>query len=797
MKTLDLKEITWGREYGCSDRIARLRKRIVEARPKLSSQRAMIVTRAYQDYEAEPIIIKRARCFERLLNEMDLLMMPDELILGHMTEFHRSAPVFPEMRIDWLIDELDTLPTRPQDQYDVSDQVKADLLSIQPYWKGKTLLELGLKRIPEPAREQLFFQHPTIVSGAIASGIGHICQNIEKVLKIGFKGIYESARQCLDALDLAAPGAVPRYYFYQAEMIVCNAVRVWGNRYAEKALTEASAETNEARKAELLALSDICSHVPWEPAETFWEALQSVWAVQLLTQLETDGVSISPGRLDQILFPYYQSSGSNGIDIDKQELLEAFWLKFSEIVQIKDQSTAAIVASYPMGQHVLIGGVNEHGDDVTNPLSYRMLDAQLHLRMPQPNFGARLHSASPTEFVDAVARTIRDANTMPQIDNDEVYIPALMERGFTLSEARNYSLEGCNEPGLPGKLYGRGFGGFLNQTKCLELALNDGKCMLTNEQIGPHTGIPDDDWTYKDVEDAYQRQISNMVHLNAIIQNATDVIHREIMPVPFLSSTMDVMEAGMDITQGSCKYNFVGPLVVGIGTTGNSLSAIKDVVFDRRAATLSDVRDALLNNYATRETIRYELLDSPKWCNDIDSVDRVTVRAFDIVAEEMRKCTNERGGPFIISCLPMSSIISLGRNVAATPDGRLSQDILSDSIGAQQGTDVSGPTAAIQSVCKINHAEMANGLIFNMRLNPSSVAGDRLSVFTGLIRTFIRLKGMQIQFNIVDSSVLRAAQKDPEKYRGLTVRVAGYSAFFIDLAKEVQDEIIRRTEHAL
>lgn len=792
------KETTWDCEYGCSERIRRLRKRIVEARPQLSSQRAMIVTQAYRDYEDEPIIIKRAKCFERLLHEMDLLVLPDELIIGHMTEYHRSAPVFPEMRLDWLIDELDTLSTRPQDQFDVSDKVKSDLRSIQPFWKRKTLLELGLKRIPDKAREQLFFRHPTIISlGAISSGIGHICQNYAKILKIGFRGVYENARHCLETLDLSNPGAVQKYYFYQAEMIVCDAVRVWGQRYSEKILNMIDVEVDAQRRSELIALSDICNRIPWEPAETFWEALQSVWSVQLLTQLETDGVSISPGRLDQVLYPYFINKKGNGVCIPKQELLEAFWLKFSEILQIKDQSTASIVASYPMGQHVLVGGVNEHGDDVTNELSYCMLDAQLHLRMPQPNFGARMSSTSPAKYVNAVARTIRDANTMPQIDNDDVYIPALMERGFTLAEARNYSLEGCNEPGLPGKLYGRGFGGFLNQTKCLELALNDGMCMLTNEQIGPHTGIPTDDWTYADVENAYRVQIENMVHLNAIIQNATDVIHREFMPVPFLSSTMDVMETGMDITQGSCKYNFVGPLVVGIGTTGNALAAIKEEVFNKKKFTLSAVRAALLDNFSGHETIRQELLSSPKWCNDIDSVDSVTVRAFDIIAEEMRRCKNERGGPFIISCLPMSSIISLGYNVAATPDGRLAHDLLSDSIGAQQGTDTSGATASIQSVCKINHAEMANGLIYNMRLSPASIAGERLSVFTGLIRTFIRLKGMQIQFNIIDSSILRAAQKEPGKYRGLTVRVAGYSAFFIDLSKDVQDEIIQRIEHSL
>lgn len=797
MKTLDEKEVTLEREYGCTDRIGRMRNRIASVTPYVSSQRALIVTQAYQEFESEPICIKRAKTLKRILENLHVWIADDELIVGQMAEHLRSAQVFPEMGIFWLEEEMDEFETRAQDKFIVPDSVKKDLKGIFEYWHGKTLYDHMLKRAPEEALRLNYMPH-SVLNGRyhLYNGLGHIAQDFAKVLRIGFSGIKKEAQDVLNNMDLAQPGANKKRLFLESVMISCDAAVLFANRYADEALRMADQEKDPKRKKELLCISEICRKVPEHPAETFWEALQAIWFVQLITQIETEGVSISPGRLDQYVYPYYLYSRDNGMDGNLQEVLEAFWLKFTEMVKLYDKHTAATNASFPMGQNMVAGGVNKYGQDVTNELSYMMLDAQLHLRMPQPNFGVRVHSATPSKFLRAVAQTIRDANTMPQLDNDEVYIPSLMERGVPLEMAREYSIEGCNEPGLPGKLHGRGFGGFINQTKCLELALNDGKCMITGQQMGPQTGEMTETTSFEDIMEAYTKQVQYFVHQNAILQNVADAGHAELMPVPFLSSTMDVIQTAKDITDGGCEFNFTGPNVVGIGTTGNSLAAIKQVVYEKQTVTLPELLKAMKENFKGYEELRKELLAVPKWCNDEDYVDKLTSDALNVVADALRTIKNERGGPYLLSCIPMSSVLPMGKDVGATADGRLAYTSLSDSVGSQPGTDLEGPTAAIKSVGKLNNIEMGNGLIFNMRIDPYAIQNERIAAFEGLIRTFVRMKCMQIQFNIVSSKVLRKAQDQPDKYRGLAVRVTGYSAFFVDLSHEVQEEIIKRNEHA-
>jgi formate C-acetyltransferase len=798
MLSLDEKVLDLEREYGCTERIEHLRYAITHANPYICSQRALIVTKAYQDFDSEPICMKRAKTFYRIMEGIDVYILPDELIVGHMAEHQRSGPIFPEYELQSIVDELDEFETREYDKFLIEEQTKQDLRGIADYWKGKTLFDRSLPLFTPDVMKHTKATHPLFsFFCGVNSGMGHICPYYEKILKVGYKGIKGEIASILADLDLAEPGAMRKYNFLKAVDVTCDGIILFARRYAAEAEHMAFQESSFERKAELLNISRICNKVPEYPAETFYEVLQSIWFMQLALQLESNGVSISPGRVDDYVYPYYRYSKNNALDGNLQEVLEAFWLKFTEILKVENKATAWMISAQPMGQNIVVGGVDAHGRDNTNELSYMLLDAQLHLRVPQPNFGARVHSASPPEYLYAVARTIRDANSMPQIDNDEVYIPSLLARGFTLEEARGYALEGCNEPGLPGYLHGRGNGGFFNQVKCLELALNDGACMLTGEQLGPHTGVLGDDATYEDVTRAYERQVAYFVRMICVTQNTVDICHALYAPVPFLSSMMEVLDEGRDVLDAGCKYNFTGPFIIGPGTTGNSLSALKDVVFDRKKYPLTQVLQAMKNNYEGYENIRKDMLASPKWCNDDIYVDEITSYAFDIFASEMRKYKNERGGPYIVSCLPMSTIVQYGYDVAATADGRIHKEPLSDSIGAQSGTDVSGATAMINSVCRLNHTEMSGGLIFNMRLNPRAVEGDRLNDFVGLIRTFIRKKGMQIQFNIISSEVLRKAQVDPEKYRGLTVRVAGYSAFFVDLPKEIQDEIIARNEHVI
>jgi formate C-acetyltransferase len=765
-------------------------------------ERAILATEAYRETENEPILIRRAKVIDKIFRNMKVYILPDEVIVGHQAERQRSAPLFPEFAVQWIVDEIDQFSTRPYDRFTFAEEDKKIFLEkVVPYWKGKTLSEYVDTHFTEEIKLQRFDGGVFNIGTHEENGLGHVMPDFSKVIDKGLNAIKKQAEQLLSDLQLWEADAQRKREFYEAVIISCDAVIAFANRYADEAERMAGMEEDPVRKAELLEISNTCRIVPEYPAQNLQQALQSLWFMQLLLQVMDNGVSISPGRIDQWLYCYYESEV---LERDKtkaecQGLLEAFWIKFCEPAKLYRASDAEIHSGFPMGQNVCVGGVTKDGIDGTNDLSYRFLECQKHIKFSQPNFSVRMHMGTPYEFITKVCEIISGGGGLPQIMNDEVYIPALLNIGVSLRDARDYAPEGCVE-GTPQKCWGRGNGGFTNLPKMLELALNDGVCRISGKQVGPKTGDPRSFKTFEQLLDAFEKQVQHTARLSVTWNNILDHIHAERMPIPLMSIMIDdCMERGKDVTSGGAHYNWTGPVLTGPAVLGNMLYAVKKTVFDDKKYTMDELITALDNDFKDKEAMRQYLIHRvDKYGNDIDDADFMLRYATGVWVEALTHYKTYRGGPFISSYAPVSGYVPLGHVTGATPDGRHAGDPLSDGVSPSMGTDTKGPTAAFKSVVKLDHYLYPNGLLYNLKINPTTVrTPEGMKKFAQLVKSYIDMKGMQIQINIVDSETLRAAQKDPESYRSLVVRVAGYSAFFTELSEEVQNTIIARTEHSL
>ncbi len=582
---------------------------------------------------------------------------------------------------------------------------------------------------------------------------------------------------------------------------MCDSVVAFSHRYAAKANQMAKIESNPERKAELAKIAENCLRVPEKPASTFYEALQSFWFLQLLPQIYDNGVSISPGRFDQYMYPYYSADITAGrlSKIQAQELIEALWVKFTEPIKIYRAADAAFHAGYPMGQNLCVGGIGPDGMDAANDLSYRCLEAHSHMLLMQPNFTARLHLTTPHEFLMKVCEAIKLGNGMPQITNDEVVIPALTGIGISLGEARDYVPIGCVETAPP-NVWGRLNGGYLNLAKIVELAMSNGVCRISGQQVGPKTGNPREFKGFEEIVTAFRKQIEYAIEKLVTWDNLIDRAHAEYMPTPFTSVMVgDCILNGRDVTEGGARYNYTAPYGVGIANAANSIFAVKKLVFDDKLLSMDELVEALEKDYDGREDLRQILINKvPKYGNDIHEVDLMAKLVADLFFDSMKGYETYRGGPFVGSFIPVASYVALGMSTGATPDGRKAGEPLADGISPTAGTDHSGPTAVFKSVCIIDHRRIPNGVIFNQKISPAVFStADGMQKFAELIKTYVNLGGCHVQFNIVSADVLKDAQKKPEEHRGLVVRVAGYSAFFNEIHRDVQDSIIARTEQLL
>jgi formate C-acetyltransferase len=776
-------------------RAERLKKSLLAIQREMCVERAVLVTEAYRAHEADPVVVRRAKALAKVLREMTLLIAEDELIVGHFSEKRRSPSVFPEYGLHWVEYELDCFETRPHNRLRVPAEVKRALREIYPYWRGRTVCDrIRAVRTPELRRavDRGLFANPHEWTG-----LGHVALDFPRVLRDGMEGIRDEVAARLSALDGADPFSVQQRGFLEALLLLCEATVDFAHRYAALARAMAREARDPARGEELRRIAAACERVPARPARTFWEALQSFWFIQLIPQIEANGFSITPGRFDQYMYPYYRADMEAGrlSQDEAQELLECLWIKFSELARVDDRGMAEISAGYASGQNLCIGGKTGSGGDATNALSFMCLAANEHLQLPQPNFTLRLHRGTPQELLDAAVRVIARGNGMPQVLDDEIIIPALLNQGIPLREARDYIPVGCDEITVLG-MWGRCNGGYVNLAKALELALNDGRCRLSGEPIGPPTGSAEGFSTFPDLLEAVLRQVDHAVSCMIAEANATDLVHAELAPLPFVSLLVPgCIQNGRDVTLGGARYNFTGPVGVGSATVGDSLAAIRKFVFEEKRLSLPELNAMLDADFAGHEAWRQRLIHkAPKFGNDDDSVDELVVAVTNRFFDRVDTGRNPRGGGMMPALYSVTAHVGAGKQVGATPDGRKAGVPVSDGLSPVFGRDVKGPTAALRSVTKVDLVRAPNGVIVNQRLAPGLLATEagRLKM-SQLLRGFVEAGGFHWQFNVVSTETLLEAQAHPERFCDLVVRVAGYSAFFVDLSRAAQDAIIQRS----
>lgn len=827
-----------------SDRIPKLVENLYAKMPEIESARAILITESYRQTENEPMVIRRAKAFAHILENIPIVIRDLELIVGSTTIAPRGCQTYPEFSYEWLEAEFDTVETRSADPFYISEKTKQELKEANAYWKGKTTSELATSYM-EP-ETLLAMEHNIFTPGNyFYNGVGHVTVKYGEVLAIGFSGIKAKAQTELDKLCLADGDYQKKSRFLEAVMISCDAAIEYARRYARLALKEAEECTDPVRKRELLQIAQNCANVPEKGATGFYEACQSFWFVQQLLQIESSGHSISPGRFDQYMYPYYQKDMESGKITREfaQELMDCIWVKLNDLNKCRDAASAEGFAGYSLFQNLIAGGQNEEGIDVTNDLSFMSIQASMHVFLPQPSLSVRVWNGTPHEFLIRAAELTRTGIGLPAYYNDEVIIPSLMSRGLTLQDARDYNIIGCVEPQKSGKTEGWHDAAFFNMCRPLELVFSNG--MDKGVRIGPATGNVEDMTTFEQFYDAYKKQMDYAIQLLVNADNAIDMAHAERCPLPFLSSMVDdCMKVGKTVQEGGAVYNFTGPQGFGVANMADSLYSVKTLVYDEKKITMGELKEALATNYgkglgaedvaamtakianelkeagktigekevaailntvvaaseapevkANGERILKLIEEVPKFGNDIPEVDAFARDVAYTYTEPLQNYKNPRGGSFQAGLYPVSANVPLGAQTGATPDGRLAYQPVADGVSPSAGKDVNGPTAAANSVSRLDHYIASNGTLFNQKFHPSALSGrNGLENFVGLIRSYFDQKGSHMQFNVVSRETLLDAQKHPEQYKHLVVRVAGYSALFTTLSKSLQDDIIRRTE---
>lgn len=827
-----------------SPRITRLVDHLYEKMPVIESARARLITESYMETEGEPIITRRAKAFAHILRNIPIIIRDEELIVGSTTIAPRGCQTYPEYSFQWLEDELDTVETRSADPFYIAEETKEELRRVHKYWKGKTTSELATSYMAPEAIAAI--DHNIFTPGNyFYNGVGHVTVKYEEVLAIGYEGIIAKAQAELDSCKVGDENYAKKSHFLNAVILSCQAVIEYAQRYAELALEMADRCRDQARKQELLVIARNCSRVPAKGATGFYEACQSFWFVQQLIQLESSGHSISPGRFDQYMYPYYKKDMEQG-NISReyaQELMDCIWVKLNDLNKCRDAASAEGFAGYSLFQNLIAGGQDKDGNDVTNDLSFMSIQASMHVHLPQPSLSVRVWNGTPHEFLIKAAELTRTGIGLPAYYNDEVIIPALQNRGLSLADAREYNIIGCVEPQKAGKTDGWHDAAFFNMCRPLELVFSNG--IDKGVQVGVRTGDVTKMATFDEFYDAYKKQMEYFISLLVNADNAIDVAHGERCPLPFLSCMVDdCMKAGKSVQEGGAVYNFTGPQGFGIANMADALFAVRKLVYEEKKFTMAELKEALAWNYgkgldeqsaadiaetvlgemkkagqtvdaqaaaamisslvgmkpepakaARFEEIHNLIEEVPKFGNDIPEVDYFARDVAYTYTKPLQNYKNPRGGMYQAGLYPVSANVPLGGQTGATPDGRYAHTPVADGVSPSAGKDVKGPTAAATSVSRLDHFIVSNGTLFNQKFHPSALSGrEGLEKFVALIRSYFDQKGMHMQFNVVDRETLLDAQKHPEKYKHLVVRVAGYSALFTTLSRSLQDDIIRRTE---
>ncbi len=792
-------------------RMHNFREELLNAKPMVCVERAKFTTESYKEYADKPMVLRRALCLENILKNMTIFIEDDTVIAGNQASSNRSAPIFPEYAMDWVIDELDEFEKRDGDIFYITEDAKKVLKGIAPFWEHKTLKDRGISGMP--AESRIFYDLGIIkAEGNITSGDAHIAVNYNKVLKFGLVNYKERTERKLKELDLTDYRNLNKSYFYRAILIVIDAVAAFAKRYADLALEMSKTENNDTRKTELLEMSRILNKVPYYPADTFHEAMQSLWMIHLVLQIESNGHSLSYGRMDQYLNPYYENDLKNKIitEYSATELLTNLWLKTFAINKIRSWSHTRFSAGSPLYQNVTVGGQTSDKKDAVNPLSYLILKSVAQTKLPQPNLTVRYHKGLSDEFMKECIEVVRLGFGMPAFNSDEVIIPSFIEKGVAEEDAYNYSAIGCVEVAVPGKWGYRCTGmSFLNFPKSLLIALNNGIDPESGTRLCEGIGHFKNMTSFDEVMKAWNKIIREFTRHSVIIDSCADMAIEEVTADVLCSAlTDDCIERGLNLKEGGAVYDFISDLQVGIANLGDSLAAIKKCVFEDKSFTPAQLWDALSNNYEGEEGRRIQEIlinNAPKYGNDDDYVDLLLRDAYEIYIDEIKKYKNTRygrgpiGGGYYAGTSSISANVPQGAGTLATPDGRKAGEPLAEGCSPSHAMDKNGPTAVFKSVSKLPTHDITGGVLLNQKVTPQMLSKeeDRMKLIL-LIRAFFnRLEGFHVQYNVVSRDTLIDAQKNPEKHRDLIVRVAGYSAFFNVLSKQTQDDIIERTEQIL
>jgi formate C-acetyltransferase len=765
----------------------------------VDTERVEIVTESFFRHIGNPPVKQRALVLKDILEKMTIKIYDKEMFVGNQGRGKRGVPLFPEYGYKWILEQMDDFETRIGDKFKTTEEQKTILRNCLAKWVGYSMDDRTEAITPDPLREVLRFGVVKNENYKM-SAPGHMSPDHERLIRRGLSSIISECREKLSELqqnELKYEG-IEKTAFYEACIITCEAIIAFSERYADLAEHMAQAEKNTDRKADLLKIAAVCRNIPRNPAKTYHEALQFMWFTQLIMQIEGNGLAICMGRPDQTLLPYYEASLKDGMSREEALLLtEFFYLKCNEIDKVYSNDATRFMQGPSHGQCITLGGVDADGNDCTNDLSLLLLEADYEVRMVQPDIAVRITKNSPEAFLNEIGVCIKAGINKVKVFGDEVVVDSL--KPLAPDEAANYSILGCSEPVICGRTNSWGNCGQINLTKCLELALNDGKCMLTGKQMGLHTGDLRNAVSFEDLKDAFEKQVNYFINHLAEYDSILEYCHKNYYPLPFYSIvTQDCIKAGVEFNAGGARYNTSSPLGVGAITAGDSLLAIKTLVFDEKKTTMPQVIEALEADFVGQEPLRQMLLNrAPKFGNDSDAADEMSNYVLHVYVDALGKHKNNRGGAFIGGLYYVTSYIPFGKTTAASADGRKSTMPLNDGgISPSHGMDKKGPTAIAKSVSKLDNADVMHGCVLNQRFHPSVFNGENsFQNFTSYLRGFARLDCFECQYNVVTTETLRKAQKNPESYRGLVVRVAGYSAYFTDLEPEIQEDIISRTEH--
>ncbi len=783
-----------------NERLQRMKTRYFDTRPNLTPERLRLATEAYQKYAGEAVPIFRAKVLAYVLDNMTILINDDELIVGTPTSTYRGANLFPEYTsTKWLSEEMDDFPTRATDPIDVTPEDREEILGYLKYWEGKSMEDIASEVLPDYIENAR--QKDIITIGCRNGCSGETMPNHKKLLTLGLGGYIKECEENIAKTMGGNREKQEQIDFWNAVIIICQAVIRFAARYSNRAEELAVIEKNPKRKEELLIIAKNCRNVPENPPESFQEALQLVWFIQVVFHIEAPTTACGFGRFDQYMYPYFKADREKGKLNDETalELLECFYLKTCEVIEVRDKWYSKSFAGYPMWEILMVGGQTIEGKDASNELSYLCLDAGADLQTSQPVLAVRLFEGTPPELLRKGAKMVQQGMANPGFFNDKVVIPMVLSKGATLEEARDWAIVGCIQPQAGGGTAdGSPDAGYVNAPKVLELVLHNGIDPRTGEQIGLQTGDPTKFTTKEELIDAVKKQ---MIYFYEMIRDGYNIMvpnHMLRLPVIFASMVMEgCIQNGKSVQEGGTKYNSSGMFITGPANLADSIVAIEEIVMKDKTLTMEELIGILDKNFEGEERIRQLLINKPpKFGNDNPYVDGIARDLMNYVAETIQQFEDSRGGKYSFCNLSQTVNISHGEVTGATPDGRLAGHTLSDNSSPTMGRDLSGPTATVKSVAALDQVHFHDGALFNLRFDPRGIQGDKgLEIIEGVIKTYFDHYGEHIQINVVDNETLRKAQEKPEDYRGLMVRVAGYMAYFTELDKAAQDSIIERTAH--